>query len=376
MIIGIDLRILAKNEEGGITQYLENLLPRLIQFGKNDTFKLFYNGLNKRKLNYPWLNLPNVKLYEFRFPNRLFEFLKIKIDKLLNGIDVFFSPHFLISPLSEKVKKILTIHDLSFIYYPDFFDFKRKIWHWRINPKKQINSADKIISVSQSTKNDIVNIYKIPDYKIEVIYSGIDEKFKLLDKTLPKFEEIRKKYALPKKFILYFGKLEPRKNILNIIKAFELIKPKIPELNLVIAGEKGWLYKDLNKLIELSLVKNSIFLTGKIEENDKIYIYNLAEIFIYPSFFEGFGFPPLEAMACGLATIVSNQTSLPEIVNNSALTINPFKIKEISQAIEILINNPEIKEKYKYLGLKNAKKFNWEKTAIKTWELIKNSINS
>ncbi len=370
MVIGVDLRILAKNEEGGISQYLENLLPRLIQLGENDTFKLFYSGWNKRKLDYPWLNLPNVKLYEFKIPNRLFEFLKIKIDKLLGGIDIFFSPHFLISPLSKRVKKIITVHDLSFIYYPEFFDLKRKIWHWRINPKKQISSADKIISVSQSTKNDIVNIYKIPEDKIEVIYSGIDEKFRLLDKNSSKFEEIRKKYSLPEKFILYFGKLEPRKNILNIIRAFEILKNKMPKLNLALAGEKGWLYKNLGELIKKSPVKNSIFLAGKIEENDKIYIYNLADIFIYPSFCEGFGFPPLEAMACGLPTIVSNQTSLPEIVEKSAITTNPFKIKEISHAIEILMNDPRIKEKYKYLGVENAKKFNWDKTAQETLKLV------
>ncbi len=371
MIIGIDLRVLAKKEEGGISQYLENLLPYLIDLGKDDTFKLFYNGWKKQPLNYLWLQKPNVKLYEFKIPNHLLDILKIKIDKLLKGIDVFFSPHFLISNLSEGIKKIITVHDISFYYWPEFFDIKRRLWHWRINPKKQINSADKIIAVSQSTKKDLIEVYGTEDSKISVIYSGIDEKFKPLPKNDEKLLNVKNKYNLPDKFILYFGKLEPRKNLIGLIQAFEELNKNFSVIDLVIAGEPGWLYKDLKKALMKSKFKDKIYLTGRIPEEDKIFIYNLAEIFVYPSFFEGFGFPPLEAMACGVPVITSNQTSLPEIVSTAAVMINPLKVDEMVEAMLLILNNPDLRNYYSKAGIENAKKFNWEKTAIQTLNLIK-----
>jgi len=392
LTIGIDIRVLAKGTRTGIEEYVLNLLPRLFTLDKKVKYKLFYNAFNKVKLDYSWLNLKNVELKEFKFPNRCLDFFtqlfkKPKIDKLLGEIDIFFSPHFLPISLSKRCKRVITFHDLSFEHYPQFFSFSRKIWHFLTFPKQQARKADKIITDSFSTKEDLVKIYKVEPEKIKVIYLGVDERFKPLSKNLPQIEKVRKKYNLPPEFILYFGTIEPRKNIISIIKAFEILKEKLFEyrfkidwhgfegivmgkekniykdLKLVIAGAKGWLYKKVFEKAKNSKYKKDIVFTGAIDDEDKSYLYNLAKVFVYPSFFEGFGFPPLEAMACGIPTIVSNTSSLPEVVGKGALMVDPHNTSELVLALEQILKNQNLEEVLRKEGIKQAQKFDWNKTA-------------
>ncbi len=370
MNIGIDIRFLARGAQSGVEEYALNLLPRLFSLDRTIGFKLFYNAFKKKKLDYPWVGASNVKLYQFSIPNRFLQassfFLDSpKIDKLIGGADVFFSPHFILAPVSKKCKKIITFHDLSFEYYPEFFSWQRKIWHTLMKPKKQAELADKIIAVSQSTKEDMVNLYKIAPEKIEVIYSGISEEFRELEKS--ELQEVREKYHLPEKFILYFGTIEPRKNIIGIIKAFELLKS---DEKLVIAGSPGWLCKNIYKVAKNSSRAKDIVFAGFIEKKDKLALYNLAELFIYPSFFEGFGFPPLEAMACGTPTIISNTASLPEVAGEAAMIVDPYNINDIAVAIKEVLGNEKLREEMKERGLALSKKFNWQTCAEQTLKTI------
>jgi len=384
MTIGIDIRFLARGIQSGVEEYTLNLLPRLFDLGKSLNFKLFYNAFRKRKLDCPWINLPNVKLCQFSIPNRFlqissFFFGQPMIDKLVGGVDVFFSPHFIFAPVSKKVKKIITFHDLSFEYYPEFFSLQRKIWHKLMRPKIQAGLADKIIAVSNSTKEDLFNLYKVAPEKVEVIYPGIGEEFRKVGKA--EMERVAKKYNLftphrpanggagagPEKFILYFGTIEPRKNIVGIIKAFELLKP---DAKLVIAGAAGWLCKDVYKAAKNSSIAKDIIFTGFIDKDDKPALYNLAEVFLYPSFFEGFGFPPLEAMACGVPTIVSNTTSLPEVCGEAAFMVNPYDVNEIAEAIDEVLKNEELKKQMRDRGLSLSKKFDWQTCVKKTLKIL------
>ncbi len=384
MTIGIDLRVLTRDIHTGVEEYTEGLLSHLLYLAPNIKFRLFYNGFFKIKLNYPWRKLANVEIKNFSIPNRLINtssyFLNCpKIDKLLGGIDLFFSPHFIFSPLSKGCPKVVTFHDLSFEHYPHFFSLKRKIWHRLVNPKKQAKTAEKIIAVSQSTKQDLINFYGIRPSKIKVIYSGIGEEFKTQNSKLKtqnhilKVKTIKKKYNLPEKFILYFGTIEPRKNIIGLIKAFEQLKLANlykSDLKLVIAGSPGWLYQDVFKTAQESKYKNDIIFTGFIEDKDKPYLYNLAEVFVYPSFFEGFGFPPLEAMACGLPVITSNTSSFPEIVGDSAIMVDPYKIDEISFALKEVLTDKNLREELIKRGLKQVKKFSWQSCAQQTLKTL------
>ncbi len=197
MTIGIDIRVLARGTRTGIEEYVLNLLPRLLPLDKKIKYKLFYNAFKKVKLDYSWLKLPNVKLEEFRFPNRFLDFftqtLKYPtIDKFLGKIDIFFSPHFLPISLSKKCKRVITFHDLSFEHHPQFFSSSRKIWHFLTFPKKQAMKADKIIADSQSTKEDLVKIYRIDPTKVEVVYLGISQDFKPINKNNHQFEKVKK----------------------------------------------------------------------------------------------------------------------------------------------------------------------------------------
>jgi len=379
MRIGVDIRVLAKGTRTGVEEYTINLLSRLLALSDHNTelkYKLFYNAYHKVELDYPWLAPTNVCLKSFRIPNRFFfigarYFNRPKIDKLLDGIDVYFNPHFFVAPLSRDCRKVITFHDLSFEHYPEFFSRRKRLWQkFLMNTKEEAKKADKIIAVSNSTKEDLINLYCVNSDKIEVIYSGVAERFKPISKEEKIMSNIKRKYNLPEKFILYFGTIEPRKNIVGLIKAFELLK-KDKSLKLVIAGARGWLEQDIFKAAKNSKRAQDIFFTGFVEDEDKPELYNLAELFVYPSFFEGFGFPPLEAMACGLPTIVSCNSSLPEVVGKAALMIDPANIDELADAMEVALSDSELRKRLILAGIDQAKKFSWQKCAEKTLAVLR-----
>ena len=386
MIIGIDIRMLARGARTGVEEYTLNLLSRLIPLDKNVRYKLFYNGWRKVELdysNYPWLKESNVELANYKIPNRLLDFSSRffnypKIDKLLKGVDVFFSPHIFFSALSKNCPSVVTFHDLSFEIHPEFYSRQKNIWHSSMNPKKLAARASKIIAVSESTKDDLVNFYGISPDKIKVVYSGINRNWKLGNWEIRKLNQVKKKYNLPEKYILYLGTLEPRKNVIGLIKAFENLKktynlqPKT--CNLVIAGSKGWLCRDIFEAAKNSPVKNSIIFTGFIEDQDKSALYQLAELFVYPSFYEGFGFPPLEAMASGTPVITSNFSSLPEAVGNAALTVDPYNVDQLAIAIKSVLEDKDLKNELIKKGFKQAEKFLWERCARETLEVLKSAV--
>lgn len=401
MKIGIDIRVLGKGRRTGVEDYTINLLSHLLPKDKSIKYRLFYNGFKKPNLDYIFLKSPNIKLKELRIPNRIFDlflrFLKFpKIDKLIGGVDIFLSPHFLLAPVSGKTKTIIVFYDLSFVRFPEFFSLPKLLWHKFIYPKTQARKADLIIAISRSTRDDLVSLYKIKPEKIKVLYPGIDKKFKPAPKNDSNLERVKDKYNLPKNFILYFGTIEPRKNLLGLIRAFEQIKSgqqeqaqikwqgfegevratkerrfDFSDLKLVIAGSKGWLYDEIFEKANSSKFKKDIIFTGFVDEEDKVYLYNLAKVFVYLSFFEGFGLPPLEAMACGVPTIVSDKPSLPEVVGNGAIMVDPNNIDEISFAIKEVLTNENLKNNLLRQATERVKQFNWDNTVNEFLEVFK-----
>ena len=373
MNIGIDIRVLARGTRTGVEEYTINLLSHLLPLESNNNYYLFYNAYQKVKLDYDWLNLSNVQLRDFRIPNRIFfalarYFNQPRIDKLLGGVDVYFNPHFFVAPLTEQCKRVITFHDLSFEHYPEFFSWRKRLWQkFLMNTRNEAAQSDKIIAVSQSTKDDLTHFYGIEPEKIKVIYSGVGEEFRPMLRPCQGTAS-RVKYHLPEKFILYFGTIEPRKNIIGLIKAFEILKNK--DCKLVIAGTRGWLYQDIFKTARESKRSRDIFFTGFVVPEDKPELYNLAELFVYPSFFEGFGFPPLEAMACGIPTIVAVNSSLPEIVGQAGIMINPTNVDELSWAMETALTDDNLRKRLIKKGLEQAHKFSWQKCAQKTLKIL------
>lgn len=378
MKIGFDLRVLASGSQTGVQQYASGLLGALLKDDTQNEYKFFYNGRKKVELNNSWINKKKTKLYSFNQSNRLLDgslafFKKPCLDEKIEGVDVYFAPHFL-RVATKKALKVLTFHDLSFCYHPEFFSTKHKIWHWSANPQKRAREADQIVAVSESTKNDLVNIYGIDDEKIEVIYSGIEDSFFDFKSSSDEILAVRKKYRLPPKFILFFGTIEPRKNLIGLIEAFEILKKdgKFKDVHLVLAGSFGWLYSDILKRARKSKFAEFIKFTGFVQNIDKKNLYSLAELFVYPSFFEGFGFPPLEAMACGVPVICSNKTSLPEVVGDAAVMIDPYVQSELAEVIKLLLSQPDFSKQLVQKGIARAGQFRWQNTAKQFLKMLNN----
>lgn len=384
--IGIDIRVLSKGSLTGVEEYtialLKNMLP--LEVDQEVEFHLFYGALRKQELDYGWLDQENVVLHQFSLPNRLVMFpLNAflnwpKLDKMLGGVDVFFSPHFFVNALSDNTKSVLTFHDLSFLKHPEYFTlYKGKIWHALMRIPRQVSRADKIISVSRSTKSDLVDYFDIPESKVEVVHSGIEEKYdEVQDESILK--KVRQRYNLPERFILFLGTIEPRKNVENLVRAFNYLKTKekFDDLALVIAGKKGWKHQQIMQVIGDSSFEDDIIMPGFIEEQDKSALYSLADCFVYPSFFEGFGFPPLEAMQCGTPTVTSNRSSLPEVVGDASIMVDPHRPLVIGEAVEQILSDPSLSERLIKKGKERVKKFDWHQTAKKTLNILTSTVQS
>lgn len=385
MKICIDVRCLAEGRTTGVEEYTFNLLRNLFEIDKHNQYVLFFNSWHKSKVNFSWIEkYPQVKLKKFHFPNKIlnlfFWYLHWpKIDRLVGGADIVFMPNIIFGSVSQKTKLIITIHDLSYERYSEYFSFKKRWWHIFVNPKKICYQANKIIAISHSTKDDLITLYGIKPSKIKVIYSACSNEFKVVNRNSSRLIKVKEKYALPYKFIMFLGTIEPRKNIISLIRAFDYLQSwakkynqtEIQKFNLVIAGAKGWLNKKIYEEIKKARFKKKIKLVGFVANQDKKYFYNLASLFVFPSFFEGFGFPPLEAMSCGVPVIVGNNSSLPEIVKKAGILIEADRPDEIAPAMREILKNKELKAALVKRGLKVAKEFSWKKTAQETLETFK-----
>lgn len=376
MKIGIDVRVLLDKHYSGVASFTFYLLKNILKIDKQNAYCFFYNSF--RAVNIKGFS---VKTKNTRYPNKVFNYFlqKIfnypKLDRVLDGVDVFYLPHINFASFSPKSKNVITIHDLSFLRYPEFFSWRKNFWHKSLNIKKNIKKFDKIIAVSENTKNDLIELLGVDSSKIEVIYPGISHDLIELsnnNKESSDFinnknatEFLKDKYNIEKPYILYFGTIEPRKNIKNLISAFNLLRDDGFDYKLVLVGSWGWKTKEIKKKWKESLYKDDILFIGYVNELDKPIFYKNAEFLVYPSFYEGFGFPPLEAMNFSLAVIASNVSSLPEVLSDCAILINPDKENEIFEAMKMLIKDGVLKKRLIEKASLHIKKFNWEDAATK-----------
>jgi glycosyltransferase involved in cell wall biosynthesis len=375
MNIGIDARTLLENYYSGVNFYTFNLLKNLFELDQENQYRLFSNSLKNKKGLKIFNNYSNIENHHFTWPNKLLNFSftffnSPKVDRLIGKIDLFFLPNINFLAIDKKVPLITTIYDLSFERYPEFYSQKSNLWHKIINPQKLLRQSQKIITISESSKKDLIELYKIPAEKIEIIYPAVGKEFRPLAQDDKRLKEVRQKYNLPENFILYLGNLEPRKNVEGLIQSFEEFyrnyQDKLDcDLFLVIAGQSAWKYQTIFKLAEKSARREKIKFLGYVAESDKPALYNLSKIFVYPSFYEGFGLPPLEAMACGTSVVTSANSSLPEVVGDGALLVNPYKLNELIDAFYQLLVDESLAKILRERGLIQAKKFSWPESAGK-----------
>ncbi len=375
MKIAIDLRSLQTSSISGVENYILNLLEQLIPANPESSFTLFTNSYRGYDFNH--LKFINTTTIAGRVPNRILNFsLKFfhypKFETMFGEFDCLFLPNFNQYSISSKKKLVITVHDLSPIVTPEFYDTRRRIWHWFINIQKVLIRADHILAVSEYTKNEIIRIYNIPEHKITVTGLGVQHNIFRPELSEDKMRQVRNIYGLPGSFYLFIATLEPRKNIANLIKAFEKLDG---ETDLVIAGRQGWKYKTILQLIENSPMRQKIKYIGYIEEDHKPHLLKLAQALVWPSFYEGFGLPPLEAMAVGTPVITSQVTSLPETVGSAAIMVDPYSPTDISRAMKNIVSDNNLREKLIKRGFAQAKKFDWKITAKKTSDVLINLAN-
>jgi glycosyltransferase involved in cell wall biosynthesis len=225
------------------------------------------------------------------------------------------------------------------------------------------------LAISEFTKKETQTLFRIPAKKITTTLLGVGTEFKPFKPTAMETIGLRKKYKLPENFILFLGTLEPRKNLKQVLSAFAKIQPAYPQMSLVLAGNEGW---QTEKLI--AQLEESVVATGYIDQADKPALYNLATLFVFPSLYEGFGMPPLEAMACGIPTIVSNRASLPEVVGRGARIVRAERPEELAKTFRELLNSRVARENLSQAGRKRAQDFSWIKTAQQTLEALEQNV--
>ncbi|MBM3701502.1 MAG: glycosyltransferase family 4 protein [Actinobacteria bacterium] len=368
MRIAIDATILS-NENTGTGFYIINLIKGL---GKIENKNLQYYIFVKKDLVPDVVDIAgdNFHIIDIDFKPRflrvIWQFLFFPFTLRRLRIDVLHSPNYITPLYSLGFKIIVTIHDLTFCLMPEKYTITKRLFYKLLVPVF-IKIADKVISVSENTKKDMIKLFKVPENKIYVTYESYPEYY-----TKPgrgeKSDEVLNKFGIKKNFILFVGMIEPRKNVLSLLKAFYLVDDYI-DLDLVVVGKKGWYYSDVEEFMEIikgESLNNKIFFTGYVSEPELKYFYQSAYIFAYPSYYEGFGLPPLQAMACSIPVITSDVSSLPEVVGEAAIKIDPSNIQDMADAIKDIYRNSDLRNKLKAAGAVQALKFSLENFALNT----------
>lgn len=373
--IGIDISVLNDKQKTGIGVYTYELIKALLKVNKKDKFILFgvatistYNYLK----NLEFKNYPNVEMKIFRIPAKFFRigFLtwqKLnwpKIEKLIGPVDIFHSFNWFMPP-QKSGKRVTTIFDLTSILFPEWHD-ARTTQMDKMRFKKIAGNADLILAISKNTKDDFMKFN--PKGRVEVVYPGVRDCFSLdfaRDRNDNKeVGRVLGKYGLKSGYLLSVGTLEPRKNLETLINAFLESKMLAP---LVLVGKSGWKNEQLLSLI--TKYPQNIIQLGFVPDKDLKILYQQALCFVYPSFYEGFGIPVLEAMKCGTPVITSNTSSLPEVGGEAVLYVDPKNMEELARGIRKIGESREIREKMIKEGLEQAKKFSWEQSARKLNDL-------
>ncbi|MFH0924109.1 MAG: glycosyltransferase family 1 protein [bacterium] len=352
MKIGIDIQSTLGNKTG-LGYYTSNLVQQLVKIDQENEYVFFNNGRQNDLRTLKGLFWDQVSL-PFKAKNK--------------KVDLIHKPAFS-APVLSHCKVVMTLHDLISIRFPENNRFVSGIY-WRKWLPYTAKKVEFIITVSRYSKDEILDTLKIPDEKIEVIYEGIDtQKYRILEssKQLMNFKD---KYKIDSKFILYVGSIERRKNINSLIKAFKILKQENKtDRKLVLVGKRTNYADELFQEIKGLLLEKEVIYLGYVKEKELPIIYNLAEVFVYPSLYEGFGLPILEAMACGAPVVASKATSIPEVVGDAGLLIDATNVEELANAINLVITDDDLRTQLVEKGLKQVDKFSWERTARETLDV-------
>lgn len=363
MLIAIDIREAAGGKRAGKGWYAFQLVQEILTQDKKNQYILYTDQ------PFPaWSHFENA-IQKFFPPHSLVWHYNVMRDIKKNPPDIFFAPtSYIIAAFGPKnLKTIITVHDLVAWYVPDRHNKKATFVEHRTLPTA-VKKACYVTTVSESTKTDLQKLFQIPQEKISVIHCAAGRAFHEMENE--EKTQAAVKLKTPEKFILSVGTLEPRKNFITLLKSFAKLRKKFPEFHCIIIGSKGWNYREIFKTIETLKIGDFVHFPDYVSEENLVKYYNLASFFVYPSLYEGFGIPVLEAMQCGCPVITSNVSSLPEVAGSSAILINPKNTDELSKKMEEIIMDEKIRETMRQKGLEQARKFSWRKSAAEFIELF------
>lgn len=364
MIIGVDYTA-AIWQGAGIGRYTRELLQAAIAKGKEFRYVLFYAAAGLPPTNPYAADLqhlcashPHVRAVPIAITPRLLTIiwqrlrLPLFVEQFTGKLDLLHAPDFVLPP--TRARTILTVHDLTFVLHPECFEPALRRYLTGAVPQS-LPRASLILADSHATRCDLIQQMQVAPERIAVVYPGVSQRFQPLPPDVT--EPVRHRLNLPPEFLLFVGTLEPRKNLVRLLEAIHRLASPLP---LVIAGRKGWLYEDMFTAVERLRLHDHVIFKDFVDDADLPALYNLARVFVYPSLYEGFGLPALEALACGTPVVTSAVASLPEVVGNAAVLVDPLDSTAIAAGIAQALDQTA---HLRTLGPKQAARFSWEESA-------------
>lgn len=359
----------ALRQTAGIGRYTRELVAALARIDHENEYRLFCAGGEPE----PGAQWPaNFSVLTSRIPARWLTAgwhkigLPVTAERLAGDCDIFHSPDFTLPPL-RAARGVVTIHDLSFLRLPEHADPGLREHLQRAVPRA-VARAQRVLADSENTQRDLVELLGVPAEKVSVVPAGIEARFRPIRDTV-RLNDVRVRYKLPQWFILFVGTIEPRKNLSRLISAYGQLRRQtgLPHA-LVIAGKPGWLYQDIYDRVTLEGLSDYVYFPGFIADDDLPAVYTLADLMAFPSLYEGFGLPPLEAMACGTPVVSSNNSSLPEALGAAALLVDAEDVDALADAMARVLGHANLRVRLADLGRAQAARFTWQNAAQKLLE--------
>jgi glycosyltransferase involved in cell wall biosynthesis len=381
MRILVDIRHLAHPNPSGVGEYTIELLRALFQLDQNNHYTLFSTGRRKPDLDTLFPNRTNrVEHKHVSIPNKL---LNARMSSLghptinwliKKEIDLIFLPNLNIAPLPTNVPTVMTVHDLSWKIFPEFYSAKMQAWHKATKPDQLMKRIDHFCVPSSCTKQDLTRLFSTDPNIIHTIPHGVHPRYS--SGMQARDHGVRSRHKLPKNFVLFVGTLEPRKNIIALIEGIKEYREMTgDDLHLVLVGKWGWRARRIKKRIWKRDAKHWIHERGYVPQDELPAIYRSAQALVWPSIYEGFGLPVLEAMACGTPVITSHTSSLPEITKGEALLIDPYNSTDIACALKGLLGSIALRDTLSAKGVKVAQTYTWEQSALQTLRVFQMAEN-
>jgi len=362
MLIGIDASRAARGKRTGTEKYSFQLIRHLVALDQKNRYRLYFD-----RPPFYELRIANCELRVMPFP-RLWTHVRLSWEMMRRPPDVLFVPAHVL-PIVHPPRSVVTIHDLGYLHFPRAHRLLDRLY-LDLSTRFNARAAAHIIADSQATKRDLVERYGVEPSKISVIYPGYDEEAFQPVREREAIEAVKTRYGIAGDYILFVGTIQPRKNLVRLMEAFSLLKRQAADLQLVIAGKKGWLYEAVFRRVEELGLEGQVVFTGYVAEEDLPALFSGARLFVFPSLYEGFGLPVLEAMACGTPVVCSNASSLPEVAGDAALLFDPLDVEGMAAAMERILGDERLRTELVERGLKRARGFSWEKCAQETLAVL------